>query len=1228
MAFPVNPADQTEYIDSDGVIYTYYQSDNRWVRSGIKPTLPDATDSQKGVIQLTGDLAGSASDPELAKTGVTAGVYKLADVTVDEKGRITYAQNGQVNIQPKTISGLETNVDITADIAAIKNTFRTSEVDNSSKVRMNNMVVDVFNDSNGINQELSVGCELDTVNKQVISNIIYKSTGYTFVNVQPSSTYNDTTPTSKLTDGDNGDATLTSYVGQSASSGASLGVQFNLGTPKTVYFVTAYFGSLTNNGIYYPKQVQVYGSNDNSNWTQLGEQDSMLTDSPSNIQSGSITVKLNPAAPYQYYKVMYTSGGQWTFISEVQMQGISTLITTSDPAINPPLQALLDAEYSNGTVGSVSFDMSADGGNTWTSLTPDQLTEITSTAGNSVVVRATLTGDATLTSLGYIWYDINTIQYIDTSQEVQMLEQETMDLLRTNLTTAKANNTPRYTWNNIVVDSFVDASGIDNNLSSGYYLDTINKQVNVTNGNAVIVTTQVITNAQPDVVMIDSQYTGNVTFDVSIDGGTTWVQNLEVDSLIDISSLIGTKLRIRANMSSGAVLSGLAFAWFSGDTGGLSGVVDPGTRNLINNLQANLLKTNFKVSALQNASKYSMVNTVIDDYNDTTGIDASDSSGWSWDNVNKQIGVQAGVKTYSNASDWDSMTQSQVQVINDMVQLSNSRVGSFSTIVNGIPNETHMYIIVHSYNVAVDNNGIAHVVTASKRYNACYNIDYFTISPNGTVSSIIAVTTYTSSGADSYNPSIVIDLNGTAHIVCHSRGYTTNAYNILYATVSPSGVVTSLWITKNLSYSSTYPSIAVDSNGTCHIVFQSTNPSYYNIAYVTVSQSGTVSTVSWLTNATYTSAYPSIAIDSNGGKHVVFHSLVYNSGYTNIAYIYIDSNGNASNIVWLTTSTSFSSIYADIKVDSAGIAHVVFQSEGYSSSYQNIAYLTVSYNNGNPTISNVTWITQSASANSYYPHIAVDSNGTSYITFHSNIYFYNYNNTAYVTVSNSGSVSSINWLTNSTSTTYYYPVISLNSGYCYILYISSLSPSIYASVASWLYQSSGSITGIVDAGKEVAWNQIVPNVTLPTGTAISLSYQISNDGSTWSNSTTVISGQNLSGAYARYLQFTVTLSTTNTSVTPTLNSLQVTWENGQAIIVSTPDTAPSPPSQIIVSAEYNNGSSGSVSVDISIDGGQTWTTGIPFDTLTDIESNSGTSVVSRVTLTNDATISSIGYSWD
>ncbi len=99
------------YIKTDenknGAIDTQYCFDGTdWIYGGGTTKTPDATLTTKGVMQLGGDLAhpsSTASSPKLTPTGVTAGLYKSANVTIGEDGRITHAEEGSVVFLNDTI---------------------------------------------------------------------------------------------------------------------------------------------------------------------------------------------------------------------------------------------------------------------------------------------------------------------------------------------------------------------------------------------------------------------------------------------------------------------------------------------------------------------------------------------------------------------------------------------------------------------------------------------------------------------------------------------------------------------------------------------------------------------------------------------------------------------------------------------------------------------------------------------------------------------------------------------------------------------------------------------------------------------------------------------------------------------------------------------------------------------------------------------------------------------
>ena len=104
LAIPSPTKGDLVYIKTDenknGATDTQYCFDGSdWVYGGGTTKTPDATLVTKGAIQLGGDLAhpsSTANAPKLTATGVTAGLYKSANLTIGEDGRVTHAEEGSV----------------------------------------------------------------------------------------------------------------------------------------------------------------------------------------------------------------------------------------------------------------------------------------------------------------------------------------------------------------------------------------------------------------------------------------------------------------------------------------------------------------------------------------------------------------------------------------------------------------------------------------------------------------------------------------------------------------------------------------------------------------------------------------------------------------------------------------------------------------------------------------------------------------------------------------------------------------------------------------------------------------------------------------------------------------------------------------------------------------------------------------------------------------------------
>jgi hypothetical protein len=110
--------------------------------------------------------------------------------------------------------------------------------------------------------------------------------------------------------------------------------------------------------------------------------------------------------------------------------------------------------------------------------------------------------------------------------------------------------------------------------------------------------------------------------------------------------------------------------------------------------------------------------------------------------------------------------------------------------------------------------------------------------------------------------------------------------------------------------------------------------------------------------------------------------------------------------------------------------------------------------------------------------------------------------------------------------------------------------------ALWVYPSyvpSGSASGcVVDAGARATWGSVSWQGQLASGTTLSVATRSSADGVSWSGWTPVSSSGAIASPAGRYLDYRLTLSSSDSSVSPIVESVSISYSGGAALTAAAP----------------------------------------------------------------------------
>ncbi|CAI8713225.1 F5/8 type C domain-containing protein [Brevibacillus sp. IT-7CA2] len=366
--------------------------------------------------------------------------------------------------------------DLQTPINILLNTFRDAETHNRPAYRQNNMYVDVFSDSSGIDIEKS--SSFGIINGAVLpglhdTNIIMSSptepAPYHVTSSSETSGYPGWM-------GINGNLTDFYYSDGATPPAEGHWWQIDFFVPKIITKLAIRAVGISA-GQYGLATFTLQGSQDNTNWTDLY--------AGSHANTGSeLEHRFTNTSAYRYYRlaklrsyrsvnpVIYTG---WHEIKFYEIIDAVTLVTKAVNVGRSPKKIITTAEYTD----AVTFDLTLDG-TTWVNnIDLNKLLDTSSLKGTNLQLRANIPATGSLKSLGFTWYDDSMLvempgkeggggDHSSTKPLVDVVA--ATNILRNAYRTLEGANQGASVRHNLYADAFVDTSGIDTSKSESYQI--------------------------------------------------------------------------------------------------------------------------------------------------------------------------------------------------------------------------------------------------------------------------------------------------------------------------------------------------------------------------------------------------------------------------------------------------------------------------------------------------------------------------------------------------------------------------------------------------------------------------------------------------------------------------------------------------------------------------------------------------------------------------------------
>lgn len=456
-----------------------------------------------------------------------------------------------------------------------------------------------------------------------------------------------------------------------------------------------------------------------------------------------------------------------------------------------------------------------------------------------------------------------------------------------------------------------------------------------------------------------------------------------------------------------------------------------------------------------------------------------------------------------------------------------------------------------------------------------------------------------------FSLNVARDDDGHAHLVFHEQGSAKGVSIVYYLKFNTDTFQVEYQRTlSDTKFDAIRPDIDVDGDGRAHVVFASKrlNANIFNIEYRTI-KSGTVSATRNITgDETMASLNPRVAIGYGKQANIVYEK--------NKTIYFVIMNGDLVGAALKLAEGDC--VQPDIDTDSECASHIVWKSKRVGANY-GVDYCLI-------TRDGVVGGTKSIASGSFicdYPAVGSDYNNIAHITFQANTVRADHENICYSRVYRNGDVLPFEDAASRLGVQFKEPKLSIygDTFLCGFLgdekgYELMKPLANYANIGSYDY--------VIDGGsKDAMWHKIQTTSLASEGTSVKTEYRLSDDRLSWSAWSETVTGNEK----GQYLHVRVTLKTTDTLVTPTVEKIYIEYAPAFIQVQSTKKYVQNNVDSVIVVGV------GQVTYEVSRDGGTTFVPAELHASTSIVQTPDGNDIVLRAKIPNGSKLESWGVIW-